>query len=288
MAPKTRSSAAGKVVVTTTTKKIVEETVQHVVVSPSDEKEIGGTQGLPDTIVSHESSVKENNEVIPSSLSKQLVKKVVVVEDKTIEDEEEVIGTVSSPSSSSAAKRRRLLKKDIVVQDKTAEEENYNPEVTKHEEQEEEEENRKKRKGKSGKGDNKRRRRKKKKDYVEYKRYVYMVMKQVHPDMGISSKAMTVINNLISDMFERIAEEASKLSKYVGKATMSFLEIQDAVKLVLPGDLGKHAIAEGSKALNKYSATVSNARANSKYRTNSNQKKKTLINGASLSWTKID
>lgn len=276
MAPKTRSSAAGKVVVTTTTKKIVEETVQHVIVSPSDEKEIGGTQGLPDTIVSHESSVKENNEVIPSSPSKQLVKKVVVVEDKTTEDEdeEEVIETVSSPSSSSAAKRRRrrLLEKDIVVEDKTGEEKNYNPEIrsevmiSKQDEQ--------KRKGKSGKGNNKSRRRKKKKDYVEYKRYVYMVMKQVHPDMGISSKAMTVINNLISDMFERIAEEASKLSKYVGKATMSFLEIQDAVKLVLPGDLGKHAIAEGSKALNKYSATVTNPRENSKYRTNSNPKKK--------------
>ncbi|KAK2988523.1 hypothetical protein RJ640_022474 [Escallonia rubra] len=30
-----------------------------------------------------------------------------------------------------------------------------------------------------------------------YKIYVYRVMKQVHPDMGISSKAMTVINNLM-------------------------------------------------------------------------------------------
>lgn len=272
MAPKTRSSAA---VVTTTIKKIVEETVQHVVVSPSDEKEIDGTQGLPDTIVSHESSVKETNEVIPSE---QLVKKVVVVEYKTTEkDGEEVIQTVSSPSSPSAAKRRRISKKDIVVEDKTGEEKNYNPEIrsevmiSKHDEQ--------KRKGKSGEGNNKRRKKKKKKDEVEYKRYVYMVMKQVHPDMGISSKAMTVINNLISDMFERIAGEASKLSKYVGKGTMSFLEIQDAVKLVLPGDLGKHAIAEGSKALNKYSATVSNATQNSKYTTNSNpKKKKTLIN----------
>lgn len=87
-----------------------------------------------------------------------------------------------------------------------------------------------------------------------YKRYVFRVLKQVHPGMGISSKAMTVVNNLMSDMFERLAMEASGLNMYGKKSTMTSREIQGAVKLILPGELGKHAIAEGSKAVTNYMA----------------------------------
>lgn len=79
-----------------------------------------------------------------------------------------------------------------------------------------------------------------------------MVLKQVHPDLGISSMAMSMINSLMNDMFERIAEEAAKLSEYRKRTTLSSGEIQGAVKLVLPGELGKHAIAEGSEAGTNY------------------------------------
>ncbi|KAJ8559619.1 hypothetical protein K7X08_003677 [Anisodus acutangulus] len=89
-----------------------------------------------------------------------------------------------------------------------------------------------------------------------YRRYVFRVLKQVHPDKGISSKAMTILNNLMGDMFERIANEAAILSKYVGRATLASVDIQDAVKLVLPGELGKHAIAEGTKAVTTYISSV--------------------------------
>ncbi|XP_074289259.1 uncharacterized protein LOC141614412 [Silene latifolia] len=85
-----------------------------------------------------------------------------------------------------------------------------------------------------------------------YKSYVFKVLKQVHPGMGVSGKAMTVINNLMSDMFERLANEAGKLGMHAKKQTLTAREIQAAVKLVLPGELGKHAIAEGSKALTNY------------------------------------
>lgn len=81
---------------------------------------------------------------------------------------------------------------------------------------------------------------------------MYRVLKQVHPEMGISSQAMTILNNLMNDMLERLADEASKLKTYTGHMTLSSREIQGAVKLVLPGDLGKHAIAEGAKAVTNY------------------------------------
>ena len=66
--------------------------------------------------------------------------------------------------------------------------------------------------------------------------YVYKVLKQVHPDTGISSKAMMIMNSFVSDIFERIAGEASKLAKYNKRSTISSREIQTAVRLLLPGE----------------------------------------------------
>ena len=55
--------------------------------------------------------------------------------------------------------------------------------------------------------------------------YIYKVLKQVHPDTGISSKAMLIMNSFVNDVFERIAGESSKLAKYNAKATISSREI---------------------------------------------------------------
>ena len=85
-----------------------------------------------------------------------------------------------------------------------------------------------------------------------YKIYIYKVLKQVHPDTGISSKAMSIMNSFINDIFERIALEASKLCRYSKKATLSSREIQTAVRLMLPGELSKHAVSEGTKAVTKF------------------------------------
>lgn len=85
-----------------------------------------------------------------------------------------------------------------------------------------------------------------------YGLYIYKVLKQVHPDMGISSKAMGILNSFVNDIFERIASEASRLAQYSKKSTLSSREIQTAVKLLVPGELSKHAISEGTKAISKY------------------------------------
>ncbi|CAI8616306.1 unnamed protein product [Vicia faba] len=95
---------------------------------------------------------------------------------------------------------------------------------------------------------------KRKKSVEGYQRYVYKVLKQVHPEMGVSSKCMVILNNFMNDMFERLACEDIKLKDYTGNMTFSSREIQGAFKLVFPGELGKHAIAEGIKAVNNYTA----------------------------------
>ena len=92
--------------------------------------------------------------------------------------------------------------------------------------------------------------RKKKKSYS-----IYKVMKQVHPDTGISSKAMSIMNSFVNDLFERIASEASRLAHYSKRSIISSREVQIAVRLLLPGELAKHAVSEGTKAVTKYTST---------------------------------
>ena len=102
-------------------------------------------------------------------------------------------------------------------------------------------------------GDGKKRTRKRKESYSIY---IYKVMKQVHPDTGISSKAMSIMNSFVNDLFERIASEASRLANYSKRSTISSREVQTAVRLLLPGELAKHAVSEGTKAVTKYTSNA--------------------------------
>ena len=95
---------------------------------------------------------------------------------------------------------------------------------------------------------------KKSKAVETYKIYLYKVLKQVHPDTGISSKAMGILNSFVNDIFGKIASEAAKLARYSKKPTVTSREIQTAVRLVLPGELAKHAVSEGTKAVTKFTS----------------------------------
>ena len=101
--------------------------------------------------------------------------------------------------------------------------------------------------------DGKKKRRGKRRE--SYAIYIYKVLKQVHPDTGISSKAMGIMNSFVNDIFERIATEASRLAHYNKKSTISSREIQTAIRLLLPGELAKHAVSEGTKAVTKYTSS---------------------------------
>ena len=106
---------------------------------------------------------------------------------------------------------------------------------------------------KGGKVGGEKKRHKKRKE--SYSIYIYKVLKQVHPDTGISSKAMSIMNSFVNDIFERIAQEASRLAHYNKRATITSREIQTAVRLLLPGELAKHAVSEGTKAVTKYTSS---------------------------------
>ena len=64
------------------------------------------------------------------------------------------------------------------------------------------------------------------------------------------------MNSFVNDVFERIAAEASRLATYNKRSTISSREIQTAVRLLLPGELAKHAVSEGTKAVTKYTSAT--------------------------------
>jgi histone H2B len=100
-------------------------------------------------------------------------------------------------------------------------------------------------------GDTKKRSRRRQETFALY---IYKVLKQVHPEIGISRKAMNIMNSFINDTFDRIALESSKLVRFNKRRTLSSREVQTAVKLLLPGELARHAISEGTKAVTKYTS----------------------------------
>lgn len=95
------------------------------------------------------------------------------------------------------------------------------------------------------------------KRHESYSTFIYRVLKQVHPETGISKKGMAVMESFVQDLFDRLCTEAGRLSRYSGRQTLSSREVQTSVRLLLPGELAKHAVSEGTKAVTKFTAAAS-------------------------------
>jgi len=82
--------------------------------------------------------------------------------------------------------------------------------------------------------------------------YIYRVLKQVHPETGLSGNALSSLNNIAKITIEKIMLGVNQLMIRTKKKTVSTREIQTATRLILPGDLAKGAVSEGTKAVTTY------------------------------------
>ncbi|XP_045076211.1 histone H2B-like [Coregonus clupeaformis] len=103
----------------------------------------------------------------------------------------------------------------------------------------------------AGKGGKKRRKSRKE----SYAIYVYKVLKQVHPRhrhllQGHGNHELVRERHL-----RAYRGESSRLAHYNKRSTITSREIQTAVRLLLPGELAKHAVSEGTKAVTKYTSS---------------------------------
>ena len=69
---------------------------------------------------------------------------------------------------------------------------------------------------------------------------------------------MSIMNSFVNDIFGRISGEAGSLVKYSKSKTLTSREVQTAIRLILPGELAKHAVSEGTKAVTKFESASSN------------------------------
>ena len=91
---------------------------------------------------------------------------------------------------------------------------------------------------------------------LDYRIYIYRVLKQVHPDTGITGIAKDQLNSVINYIGQAIARMAVDLTeKSKKRLTITSREIQTAVNLVIPGELRKHAVSEGTKAVTKFNSS---------------------------------
>ena len=97
----------------------------------------------------------------------------------------------------------------------------------------------------------------KKNPATAFSTYIYRVKKQVHPDLKISKSSMRIIESFISDFFDRLCRDSSQLMDNSEAKTLKAKDILAAIKMVLPGELGKHAYNEAEKAINTYTETIS-------------------------------
>lgn len=118
------------------------------------------------------------------------------------------------------------------------------------------------------------------------------VLKQVHPDTGISNRAMSILNSFVNGMhptasLHTCTQNTDAFSRHLRacchrgiQARCIQQEVHDliprdpnlvsfpllhwpdhadngtSVRLILPGELAKHAVSEGTKAVTKYSSST--------------------------------
>ena len=88
-----------------------------------------------------------------------------------------------------------------------------------------------------------------------YAAYISKVLKGASKSkLTLSSKSVKILNSLVTDFFDRLATEAASLARGAKKRTLGSREMQTAVRLTLPAELAKHAMAEGTRAVAKASA----------------------------------
>tara|TARA_B100000446_G_scaffold177361_1_gene190082 strand:- start:235 stop:576 length:342 start_codon:yes stop_codon:yes gene_type:complete len=90
---------------------------------------------------------------------------------------------------------------------------------------------------------------------ASYATYINRVLKGASKaKLTLSSKAMKIVSSMVEDFQERIAVEAAALARSTKKRTLGSREVQTAVRLLLPAELAKHAMAEATRSVAKASA----------------------------------
>ncbi|CAI9180890.1 unnamed protein product [Rangifer tarandus platyrhynchus] len=89
-------------------------------------------------------------------------------------------------------------------------------------------------------------------NFARFATYFPRVLRQVHTGLSLSHEVVNVMDSFVKDMFEQIAGEARHLACSNKHCTITSGEIQTAVHLLLPGEIGKYAVSKATKSVIRY------------------------------------
>lgn len=111
--------------------------------------------------------------------------------------------------------------------------------------------------------------------------YIYKVLNQVHPESRLTKNALIALNLLVKIDIEKIMNGVNQLLLQSGRKTISYKDVESSVRMILPGDLAKHAVAEGTKAVNAFESKKEN-------RTKSEKTTKSQMAGLQFPITRVE
>ena len=74
--------------------------------------------------------------------------------------------------------------------------------------------------------------------------------------MTLSKKAAAILNDMLVDVRDRLAGETGSLMRVRKAVTLTAADVQAATRLCFPGELAKHAVIEGSKAVSAFDSAT--------------------------------
>lgn len=89
--------------------------------------------------------------------------------------------------------------------------------------------------------------------------YIPLVIKQIHPGISTNAHTKISINKMLHDVAKRILANARLVNN---QATLTSRDIQTGVKLTFDGELAKHGVAKGTRAVTKFTSSASGSRTN--------------------------
>jgi histone H2A len=85
-----------------------------------------------------------------------------------------------------------------------------------------------------------------------FKSNIYRVLQKIRPGMGISKKAIQILCCMLLDIRSRIIGAAGYVMRSFNTTVLASREIQNGLRLCLPGELAKHGVSEGTRAVIQY------------------------------------
>ena len=85
--------------------------------------------------------------------------------------------------------------------------------------------------------------------------YIYKVLKELHPSLEITIKSVEIMDSFVNDIFERLSMEVSGLLKRTSRTRLLFYDIHTSIRLLVSGELGRHAEFVAIKAVTEYTST---------------------------------